>query len=143
MSIILDTQAYAQFILDRVERPDDDYEIMHFDESIKQKMNRSRIKFTKEHTPFLNETTYQITTAINTLPYNSTNLPKDNFLSRDPLDWIKNYEILPRPIQLLLTESDKQMMKSHTQELVQRSKLAAIVSFLVSFNKLSVQSKTS
>jgi hypothetical protein len=75
MTIILETQAFDQFTLDRIERPEDDYEILYFDESIKQKMNRSRMRFTKDPTPFLNETTYQISKSITTLPYNTQDLP--------------------------------------------------------------------
>lgn len=75
MNVLVDTQAYAQFILDRVERADDDYEVLYFDESIKQKMNRSKMKFSKESTPFLNETTYQISSTIKAIHFNEMQIP--------------------------------------------------------------------
>ena len=75
MTILLETQAFAQFLLDRTERPENDYEVMYFDECIKQKMNRSRMRFSKEATPFLNETTYQISQGIETLPFDNSNTP--------------------------------------------------------------------
>lgn len=78
MTVLLETQAFSQFLLDRVERPENDYEILYFDESIKQKMNRSRMRFSKEATPFLNETTYQISQSIDTLQFDNTNLPLGN-----------------------------------------------------------------
>lgn len=81
MTVLVETQAYAQFILDRIESPEDDYEVLFFDESIKQKMNRSRMRFTKQQTPFLNETTYQISNSITALSYNTENLPKGTVAS--------------------------------------------------------------
>jgi len=50
----LETQAFSQFNLDRIEREETDFEILFFDESIKAKLNRSKMKFTKDPTPFLN-----------------------------------------------------------------------------------------
>ena len=83
MTVLLETQAFAQFLLDRIERPENDYEILFFDESIKQKLNRSRMRFSKEATPFLSETTYQISQCFETLHFDNTNLPSgmsyDNF----------------------------------------------------------------
>jgi hypothetical protein len=75
MTVLVGTQAFAQFILDRIERPENDYEILFFDESIKQKLNRSRMRFSKEATPFLNETTYQISQSYETFHFDNTNLP--------------------------------------------------------------------
>lgn len=75
MAVLIETQAFAQFILDRIERPDTDYEILFFDESIKQKMNRSRMKFSKEATPFLNDTSCQISATIDAVHADLSDLP--------------------------------------------------------------------
>jgi hypothetical protein len=76
VNAFISSQAFAQFLLDRIERPETDYEIMVFEESVKQKLNRSRIRFTKEATPFLNETSYQISSKFYTLHYSLEQLPQ-------------------------------------------------------------------
>ncbi len=53
MNCLCDTQAFHQFAYDRVERKATDYEVLFFDEAIKAKLNRSKIKISKEATPFL------------------------------------------------------------------------------------------
>lgn len=45
---------FTQFIIDRLLKPIKEPEIMVFDEYIKLKLNRSKLKFVKEETPFLN-----------------------------------------------------------------------------------------
>ena len=62
------SQAFSQFILKRTGESEDDYEVLFFDESIKSKLNRSKLRFTKEATPFLNETSYQISRTIECIP---------------------------------------------------------------------------
>ncbi|KAJ3315495.1 hypothetical protein HDV04_003037 [Boothiomyces sp. JEL0838] len=126
MSIVVETQAFAQFVLDRIERPETDYQVLFFDESIKQKLNRSKMRFTKETTPFLNEQTYQISSTIMAMPVNQDDLPTDNYYSVDVFEWKSVYEVQPRTPQQLLTEADLQMMRSHTNELVNRARIAAM-----------------
>jgi hypothetical protein len=75
MSVFVNTQAYAQFILYRVEKAETDYEVMFFDESIKQKLNRSRMKFTKEPTPFLSETRYKLSSKVSAVHFDTDDLP--------------------------------------------------------------------
>jgi hypothetical protein len=53
MTSLLDTQAFSQFILERIIRDQNDYEVLYFDEMIKAKKNRSVFTLTKESTPFL------------------------------------------------------------------------------------------
>jgi hypothetical protein len=45
---------FTQFITDRLVKPSQEPEIVVFDEYIKLKLNRSKLKFVKEETPFLN-----------------------------------------------------------------------------------------
>lgn len=45
---------FTQFITDRLLKPEQDPEILVFDEYIKLKLNRSRLKLVKDDTPFLN-----------------------------------------------------------------------------------------
>ncbi|KAL7750250.1 hypothetical protein RI367_004423 [Sorochytrium milnesiophthora] len=52
----VETQAFAQFIMDRVQlgtNKDSDYELLLFDEHIKEKLGRSRLSFRKETSNFL------------------------------------------------------------------------------------------
>lgn len=49
----LQTQAFAQFTLERVVRMPEDYEVLFFDETIKAKVNRSVMKINKSLTKFL------------------------------------------------------------------------------------------
>jgi len=50
---LLDTQAFSQFVQERILRDPNDYEVLFFDEMIKAKKNRSLFTLTKESTPFL------------------------------------------------------------------------------------------
>lgn len=45
---------FTQFITDRLTKSTQEPEILVFDEYIKLKLNRSKLKFVKEDTPFLN-----------------------------------------------------------------------------------------
>jgi len=56
MAAFLDTTAFSFFAFERVVRAREDYEILFFDESIKAKLNRHKVRFTKEETPFLSVT---------------------------------------------------------------------------------------
>lgn len=53
MATFTESQAFVQFVQDRVDRSPGDPEIMFFDEVIKAKMNRSRFRLGKEETKFL------------------------------------------------------------------------------------------
>lgn len=44
---------FTQFITDRLTRSPREYEVLFFDELIKLKLNRSKLKLLKEDTPFL------------------------------------------------------------------------------------------
>jgi hypothetical protein len=56
---------FTQFITDRLLKSDQDPEILVFDEYIKLKLNRSKLKFVKEETPFLNVRQYNYFVDIN------------------------------------------------------------------------------
>jgi hypothetical protein len=50
---LLTTQAFANFIDDRIQPDSDSIDVVFLDESIDAKLNRSRFTFTKRDTPFL------------------------------------------------------------------------------------------
>lgn len=118
---MLNSQAFSQFAVDRLERPATDYEVLFFDESIQLKLNRSKLRFKKIPTPFLNDTSFQVGSLISTLPPYMESLPVDVSKTKDPWCWLNSFEVPPRHIQPLLAESDLMIMQSHTKELVMRS----------------------
>jgi hypothetical protein len=50
---LMTTQAFANFIDDRIQPERDAVDVVFLDESIDAKLNRSRFTFTKRETPFL------------------------------------------------------------------------------------------
>ncbi|KAG0277648.1 hypothetical protein BGZ95_005574 [Linnemannia exigua] len=60
MSAFTESQAFVQFVQDRVDRSPGDPEIMFFDEVIKAKINRSRFRLGKEETKFLDDPSYGV-----------------------------------------------------------------------------------
>ncbi|KAF8984485.1 hypothetical protein BGZ46_007949 [Entomortierella lignicola] len=68
MSVFTESQAFVQFIQDRVDRSPGDPEIMFFDEVIKAKINRSRFRLGKEDTKFLNDPSYGIQGTVKAIP---------------------------------------------------------------------------
>jgi hypothetical protein len=53
LSQFVNSQMFTQFITDRLTRSPREYEVLFFDEIIKLKLNRSKLKLLKEGTPFL------------------------------------------------------------------------------------------
>ncbi|KAI9495919.1 AEX-3 domain-containing protein [Zychaea mexicana] len=64
LSHLVGSQMFTQFITDRLSKSAEDPEILVFDEFIKLKLNRSRLKFVKEDTPFLNDDSFSISQTI-------------------------------------------------------------------------------
>ncbi|ORZ16011.1 AEX-3 domain-domain-containing protein [Lobosporangium transversale] len=68
MTAFTESQAFVQFVQDRVDRSPGDPEIMFFDEVIKTKINRSRFRLGKEETKFLDDTSYGIQSTTKAAP---------------------------------------------------------------------------
>ncbi|KAI8891246.1 hypothetical protein K501DRAFT_756 [Backusella circina FSU 941] len=64
LSNLANSQMFTQFITDRLLKPSQEPEIVVFDEYIKLKLNRSKLKFVKEETPFLNDDSYRVSQII-------------------------------------------------------------------------------
>ncbi|KAI9247713.1 AEX-3 domain-containing protein [Phascolomyces articulosus] len=64
LSHLVGSQMFTQFITDRLSKAPEDPEILVFDEFIKLKLNRSKLKFVKEDTPFLNDDSFSISQTI-------------------------------------------------------------------------------
>ncbi|KAF9188389.1 hypothetical protein BGZ51_000635 [Haplosporangium sp. Z 767] len=64
MLAFTESQAFVQFVQDRVDRSPGDPEIMFFDEVIKAKINRSRFRIGKEETKFLDDPSYGIQNSV-------------------------------------------------------------------------------
>ncbi|KAG0309502.1 hypothetical protein BGZ97_013052 [Linnemannia gamsii] len=68
MSVFTESQAFVQFVQDRVDRSPGDPEIMFFDEVIKAKINRSRFRLGKEETKFLDDPSYGVQGTVKAIP---------------------------------------------------------------------------
>ncbi|KAJ3033084.1 DENN domain-containing protein 4C, partial [Rhizophlyctis rosea] len=127
MSQLVETQAFTQFTLDRLERPETDFEVLFFDESVKEKRNRSKLRFSKDTTPFLKESAYDVAATVEVVGVNLDGLEMGKSYSSEtfPLELDAALMVPPRPVKPLVTQSDHRIMKSHTHELVQRARMAA------------------
>ncbi len=77
MSSFTESQAFVQFVQDRVDRSPGDPEIMFFDEVIKAKINRSKFRLGKEETKFLDVSArFKVTTLTGQMM--TGRLPHDN-----------------------------------------------------------------
>ncbi|ORZ15755.1 AEX-3 domain-domain-containing protein [Absidia repens] len=80
LSTMAGSQMFTQFITDRLNKSKNDPEILMFDEFIKLKRNRSKLKFVKEETPFLNDDSYRVSQVIwSTPPENQRGRIYDRF----------------------------------------------------------------
>ncbi|KAI8990046.1 hypothetical protein BDB01DRAFT_717940 [Pilobolus umbonatus] len=70
LSRLCSSQMFTQFITDRLLKSCQEPEILVFDEYIKLKLNRSKLKFVKEETPFLNDQSYRVSQIIWATPPN-------------------------------------------------------------------------
>ncbi|KAI8838014.1 hypothetical protein BJ741DRAFT_149670 [Chytriomyces cf. hyalinus JEL632] len=122
---LVETQNFVQFTLERIELPESNYEILFFEESIKAKLNRSKLKFSKETTPFLKDGAYSIRATISALPPNMDGLDSSKTYSMTlfPVTLDKTLLKPPRNVNPLVTEADQNMMRSHTNDLVNRTRL--------------------
>ncbi|KAI8066903.1 AEX-3 domain-containing protein [Gongronella butleri] len=81
---LVDSHLFNHFITQRLTRARNDPEILMFDEFIKLKLNRSKLKFVKAGTPFLNDDSYRVSQVIWTTP--AKVCPKREY-DRFPTDW--------------------------------------------------------
>ncbi|KAG0183459.1 hypothetical protein DFQ29_004403 [Apophysomyces sp. BC1021] len=72
LSHLADSQMFNQFITDRLIKSSQNSEVLMFDEYIKLKLNRSKLKFVKENTPFLNDESYRVSQIIWATPPDET-----------------------------------------------------------------------
>ncbi|CAH1758796.1 14217_t:CDS:10 [Entrophospora sp. SA101] len=77
LSQLVDSQAFSQFINQRVNAKKTsvgNYDVQYFDEVIKAKLNRSKLRFSKESTTFLDDSTYAISQTIRSMKPNEEGL---------------------------------------------------------------------
>ncbi|KAJ3120452.1 hypothetical protein HK098_004585 [Nowakowskiella sp. JEL0407] len=139
---LIETQAFAQFTLDRALRHSGltsttqldkshmtsaDYDILFFDESIKAKLNRSKLRFSKDSTPFLKDTSYDVGLTVECLKPNSDGIEiGENFGTGSfPIEIDESRMLPPRPVASLVSDTDYDMMRSHTYELMSRTRMLA------------------
>ncbi|KAI8576404.1 hypothetical protein K450DRAFT_257121 [Umbelopsis ramanniana AG] len=64
LSQFVNSQMFTQFITDRLTRSPREYEVLFFDELIKLKLNRSKLKLLKEDTPFLDDDSFAVSQTV-------------------------------------------------------------------------------
>ncbi|KAG0258686.1 hypothetical protein BG011_003144 [Mortierella polycephala] len=84
LSAFTESQAFGQFIQDRVDRSPGDPEIMFFDEVIKAKINRSRFRLGREETKFLDDPSYGVQGTLKAVPPSGDIQAYDNDARRFP-----------------------------------------------------------
>ncbi|KAI9002654.1 hypothetical protein BC832DRAFT_102496 [Gaertneriomyces semiglobifer] len=105
------TQAWAQFALERVERPESDIETLFFDEHITAKRNRSKLRISKEVTPFLTDDSYSIRSTLSCLPPNADHLPA-RVSGGLPTELDSSLLYVPREVKALVTPHELRLSKS-------------------------------
>jgi hypothetical protein len=70
---------FTQFITDRLTRSPREYEVLFFDEIIKLKLNRSKLKLLKEDTPFLDVSVLSLHISYGLLYSNTGAFQDDSF----------------------------------------------------------------
>ena len=126
MTDIVETQAFTQFTLSRYLRsPENDYEILFFEEVIRDKLNRSKLRFTKVSTPFLMDKTLRVSKTVTaSKPEDILDVQINPSLDQNwPISFNLDNFGSPRSIQSLTTESDESMLRSHTNQILQRSRM--------------------
>ncbi|KAG2177827.1 hypothetical protein INT43_003074, partial [Umbelopsis isabellina] len=92
LSQFVNSQMFTQFITDRLTRSPREYEVLLFDEIIKLKLNRSKLKLLKEETPFLDDEAFAVShTVWATPPGNypgSSSTGKQTLISAIVCAWI-------------------------------------------------------
>lgn len=121
---MVQTQAFLQFTLNRiVQTPKNDYETLFIDQSIIEN-NRARIRVGKQ-TQFLTDESFSVQMTHACL----TPIPSDlrqSFIEW-PLKLDDNQFIAHRTIPLLVTNMDMDIMRAHTTQLLQRSKIQQVI----------------
>lgn len=127
IQMLCETQGFVQFTLEHAEKPENDHEVLFFDELIKTKKNRSKLKLTKLDTPFINDTHHDISRTVNTLTPNVEGLLPVTTKGLRVISHFLDDELIskPRSFEPLVSEIDHKKMRSMTNEIIQRARLAA------------------
>ncbi|RIA95154.1 AEX-3 domain-containing protein [Glomus cerebriforme] len=101
LSNLLDSQSFSQFITERAIRESEDYDIRYFDEIIKAKLNRSKLKLSKESTSFLDDTSFDISQTVRAMKPNEEGLDELGFEGYICLPDCFDPELIctPRPVR--------------------------------------------
>jgi hypothetical protein len=131
MAEIVETQAFSQFTLSRYLRaPENDYEILFFDEVVREKVNR-RLRFTKAIPSFLTDKSFRVNISISALKPELRD-PEEVACTLD--QWPVSLDLSKfgsaRAVQSLTTDSDESMLRSHTNQILQRSRMNQV--FIIS-----------
>ena len=118
----METQAFSEFAIERIEKSESDHDILFFDESLKAKRNRSKFRINKEMTPFIEDSSYKISQTIQAIEPNSKNATEIDYKNIFPIKLNPEFMLQPRQVKPLITESDQKILNRHTHELIERSR---------------------
>ncbi|PKC07971.1 DENN-domain-containing protein [Rhizophagus irregularis] len=101
LSNLIDSQSFSQFITERAIRKSEDYDILYFDEIIKAKLNRSKLKLSKELTSFLDDSSFDVSQTIRAMKPNEEGLDELGFEGYIYLPDCFDSELMstPRPVR--------------------------------------------
>uniref|UniRef100_A0A7S1KMY1 UDENN domain-containing protein n=1 Tax=Percolomonas cosmopolitus TaxID=63605 RepID=A0A7S1KMY1_9EUKA len=103
---LLETQAFDQFVKQRTLN-NNSAEVVFFDESIQAKLNRSKLKFHKKDTPFLNNQALNINTTSVALTPLCSDLPEEQRFHHETFPQLDpNLLYTPRDIEMLVKPDD-------------------------------------
>lgn len=122
LKLFFETQMWDRFVVDRLQSVKVN-EITFFDEHIKLKANRSKLKLKKEPTPFLNDKSFKVNQVVPALQPNLEGLEKDRKESKQYVytTFPKLKPELfskPREFKLLVNEKDLIAEKARQQEML-------------------------
>ena len=107
LKIFLETQSFERFLLDRIEKINDN-EVQFFEESIYEKQNRSKLRFKKLATPFLSKS-FAISKTLMSLSPDTSNIPEGPFIYEHfPVTFDHSLFTKRENMQLLVGQSEVQ-----------------------------------
>lgn len=128
------TQQFCQFLVDRVEKSSDDFEILYFDECVKAKLNRSRFKLTKDATPFLEDSAYSIKSLLAAeLPQGTPVVPAEMKAGEQMMRFPDTFDSslidnpAPRAPKPLINEADNEKLQAHTSAMTREARLLKVI----------------
>lgn len=124
---MIETQAFLQFTLCRlIQSPRNDYETLFIDQSIIEN-NRAKLRIGK-HAEFLNDDAFYVnSTHFCMVPQPSSRPVEAIEMKEWPVKFDSNNFGHARSLPPILTDMDINMMRAHTTQILQRSRIQQVI----------------